>query len=52
VTVYSIGSDDVDDGGTIEIEESKWNSKGDVGFRLYDPSHRGLPWLQPQRKQQ
>jgi hypothetical protein len=44
VTVYSIGPDEQDDGGTIRAKFT--NEPGqDVGFRLYDPGRRGLPAL-------
>ena len=45
VTVYSIGPDETDDGGTIRDGGSnKWPEE-DVGFRLYDVDQRGLPPL-------
>jgi glycerophosphoryl diester phosphodiesterase len=45
VTVYSVGLDGQDDGGTIR-DGSPSNEPGqDVGFRLYDPDCRGRPAL-------
>lgn len=43
VTVYSIGLDEVDDGGTMTPGVSP-NTKGqDLCFRLYNPAQRGQP---------
>jgi hypothetical protein len=45
IVVYSIGTDEQDDGGKI-IDGSKASDPGqDVGFRLYNPAARGLPPL-------
>ena len=43
VTVYSIGLDETDDGGKIRVGKTTSDPGQDIGFRLYDPAHRGLP---------
>jgi glycerophosphoryl diester phosphodiesterase len=43
VTVYSIGVDGRDDGGTIKVGEPSSEPGQDVAFRLYNPDRRGLP---------
>src|SRR5262249_6468434 len=43
VTVYSIGLDERDDGGTIPLGKVTNVPGQDIGFRLYDPARRGLP---------
>ena len=45
VTIYSIGLDEQDDGGTIPIGKATNQPGQDVGFRLYNPDQRGLPTL-------
>jgi glycerophosphoryl diester phosphodiesterase len=45
VTVYSVGLDGQDDGGTIRDDLPAGEPGQDVGFRLYDPDRRGLPAL-------
>ena len=43
VTVYSVGLDEKDDGGKIRAGKITNDPGQDIGFRLYDPVHRGLP---------
>ena len=45
VTVYSIGLDETDDGGTILDGGPNKLPGQDIGFRLYDVNQRGLPPL-------
>ena len=45
VTVYSIGPDETDDGGTILDGGPNKLPGQDIGFRLYDVNQRGLPPL-------
>ena len=43
VAIYSIGINRIDDGGDLQ-----WGTLGlDVGFRLWNPTARGLPPLPP-----
>jgi hypothetical protein len=41
VTIYSVGMDEVDNGGNVGSQKIAPGT--DIGFRLYDPSKRGLP---------
>ena len=43
VTIYSIGPDEEDDGGTIRMGKETNDPGQDIGFSLYDPTRRGLP---------
>jgi hypothetical protein len=44
VTVYSIGNDEVDNGGNVPAERGQLMKEGnDMGVRLFDLSARGLP---------
>lgn len=43
VTVYSVGPDGQDDGGTAHSGKETNDPGQDVVFRLYDPARRGLP---------
>lgn len=46
VTVYSIGPDELDNGGEVgEAGGTGYKPMTDVCFRLYDPDQRGLPPL-------
>src|SRR5262245_31981809 len=45
VTVYSVGGDEQDNGGTINDKAKPTDPGQDVGFRLYNPDARGLPPL-------
>lgn len=46
VTVYSIGMDEIDNGGNIPDPPATLIAPdSDIGVRLYDPQHRGLPPL-------
>jgi hypothetical protein len=46
VTVYSIGPDELDNGGNVgDAAGSGYKPQTDVCFRLYDPDQRGLPPL-------
>jgi hypothetical protein len=47
VTIYSIGTDEVDNGGNVSEKWSDWNKPGfDMGIRLFDPQSRGLPAIE------
>jgi len=41
IVIYSIGDDTIDDGGDVIAEENK-RAGPDIGFRLFDPEHRGV----------
>lgn len=43
VTIYTIGPDEHDDGGSIRFPGKSSDADQDFGFRLYDPAMRGLP---------
>ena len=43
LVIYSIGSDRIDDGGIVVEQEARPYVIPDLGFRLLQPEHRGLP---------
>jgi hypothetical protein len=43
--IYSVGPDRTDDGGDIQGSRAMGLPAPDMGFRLWDPSKRGLPTL-------
>jgi hypothetical protein len=44
VTIYSVGPDETDDGGNIPERSASQREPGyDIGCRVYDVPHRGLP---------
>jgi hypothetical protein len=46
VTIYSVGLDEMDDGGNLPRQSANFREPGyDFGCRLYDLPHRGLPPL-------
>jgi hypothetical protein len=45
VTIYSVGTDEADNRGTINDKAKPTDPGQDVGFRLYNPGARGLPAL-------
>jgi hypothetical protein len=45
VTIYSVGADEQDNGGTIRDGANPTGPSADIGFRLYAPNARALPPL-------
>jgi hypothetical protein len=50
VTIYSIGSDEVDNGGNFPEGARPGDAGSDIVFRLYNPDQRGLPPLPKPKK--
>lgn len=50
VTVYSIGPDEVDNGGNFPAGARPGDAGTDIVFRLYNPDQRGLPPLPKPKK--
>jgi len=49
IVVYSIGENEVDDGGDLERPEEGSKRAPDVGFRLMNPERRGFTLIEAEQ---